>query len=88
MKVISPVWDYRDDYYFACIDDIEINIRAYSQREVTLWMYCYSDDEELVDAYYKSMQELKNTIDKVLGADVIVPSIEKILKVTKGYKNV
>jgi len=84
MNILSPVWDYRDDYYFVHIGEIEINIRAYSINELSLWMYKYDSDEELVDAYYKDMQKLKNMINEIIGAKVIVPSIESLLKITRG----
>ena len=66
----------------------EINIRAYSKSELSLWMYKYDSDEELVDGYYKDMQELKNMINEVIGAKVILPTLESLLKITRGEKDV
>ena len=86
MNILSPVWDYRDEYYFTQIGEIEINIRAYSESELSLWMYKHDSDEELVDAYYKDMQELKNTINETIGVKVILPTLESLLQVTKGIK--
>ena len=84
MNILSPMWDYRDDYYFVQIEDIEINIRAYSESEFTLWAYDYKKDEELIDAYYKNMQDLKKSINDLIGARVVVPTLESLLQVTRG----
>jgi len=86
MNILSPVWDYRDEYYFVQIENIEINISAYSESELTLWAYDYKEDEELIDAYYENMQDLKKSINDLIGARVIVPTLESLLEVTKGEK--
>ena len=88
MEIVSPIWDYRDDYYFTQIGEMEINIRAYSKNELSLWMYEYSSDEELVDADCKSLLELQEMIKEVVGAKIITPTLENLLKVTKGLKDV
>jgi len=88
MNILRHLWDYRDDYYFATIGDIEINIRAYSESEFSLWIYEYSSDEELVDAYYKDMHDLEKELNETIGAKVIVPTVESLLKVTRGERNV
>ena len=67
MRIVSPLWDYRDDYYFTQIGDIEINVRAYSKNELSLWMYEYSSDEELVDAACKSLLKLQEMINYTLS---------------------
>ena len=82
------IWDYRDDYYFMQIGDTEINIRAYSKTELSLWIYEYSSDEELVDADYKSLEQMQIVIKEIIGVEVILPKIEDLLKVTKGDKDV
>jgi len=85
---MSSQWDYRDDYYFIQIGDIEINVRAYSKNELSLWMYEYSSDEELVDADYKSLEELQIVISEMVGLEIVLPKIESLLKITKGKKDV
>ena len=81
---MSSQWDYRDDYYFTQIGSMEINIRAYSKNELSLWMYEYSSDEELVDADCKSLLQLQEMIKEVVGAKIITPTLESLLKVTNG----
>ena len=85
---MNNLWDYRDDYYFMQIGDVEINIRAYSKNELSLWIYEYSSDEELVDADYKSLEQIQKVINEIIGVEVILPKIEDLLKVTKGEKDV
>ena len=85
---MSSQFDYRDDYYFVQIGDVEINIRAYSKNELSLWIYEYSSDEELVDAYYKDIEHLQKVINEIIGVEVILPKIEDLLKVTNGEKDV
>ncbi|QOY52478.1 hypothetical protein [Candidatus Sulfurimonas baltica] len=36
MKESNPIWDYEDYYYFAFVGYIEINIRAYKDREIQM----------------------------------------------------
>ena len=83
---MNNLWDYRDDYYFMQIGDVEINIRAYSKNELSHWIYEYSSDEELVDAYYKDIERLQEVINEIIGVEVILPKIEDLLKVTNGEK--
>ena len=79
---MNNLWDYRDDYYFLQIGDTEINVRAYSQNELSLWIYEYSSDEELVDADYKSLKQIQTVIKEIIGVEVILPKLEDLLKIT------
>ena len=78
---MSSQWDYRDDYYFTQIGSMEINIRAYSKNELSLWMYEYSSDEELVDANYKSIEHLQTAVDEIVGMKIIIPTLTDLLKI-------
>ena len=79
---MNNLWDYRDDYYFLQIGDTEINVRAYSRNELSLWIYEYSSDEELVDADYKSLKQIQTVIKEIIGVEVILPKLEDLLKIT------
>ncbi|QSZ41216.1 hypothetical protein GJV85_03505 [Sulfurimonas aquatica] len=83
-KVINPIWDSRNDYSFATEEDIEINIRAYSESSLHLWMYDNHKDEELVDSMYKNISDLQKRLNEELGAEVTLPKIEDLLKATRG----
>ncbi|MDF1876743.1 hypothetical protein JHD47_02810 [Sulfurimonas sp. SAG-AH-194-L11] len=88
---INPVWDYMDDYYFCVIDDTEVNIRGYSdngEKSFHLWMYNNKKDDEVVDAMYSSYSELQETMMKIIKGNITFPSIESLLKITRGLKNV
>ena len=82
-KNINPVWDYRDDYYFCDIDDVEVNIRAYSESSFHLWMYDNKNDDEMVDTMYSSYKELQKRMNEVVQTSVVYPALEDLLKVTQ-----
>ena len=88
VDVLHPVWDASDDYYGCIENNIEINVRAYSESSLHLWMYDNQEDSELVDSMYKNISDLQIELNEILGAKVTLPKLEDLLKVTKGYKNV
>ena len=89
VEVLSPVWDTRDDYYGCVENNIEINIRAYSESSLHLWLYNNDTDSELVDSMYKNVLDLQKELNEILGAKVTLPKIKDLLKVTKrGNENV
>jgi hypothetical protein len=81
-NTLNPIWDYTDDYYFAYIDDIEINIRI-CENEIGIWIYNYSTDNEILDDYYKSLEELKMILNDILKEDINLPSIEQLQKIER-----
>lgn len=83
-KVINPIWDSRDDYSFATEGDIEINVRAYSESSLHLWMYNNELDDECVDSMYKNISDLQKKLNEEVGAEVTLPKIEDLLKATRG----
>ena len=88
VDVLNPVWDARDDY-FACVENnIEINVRAYSESSLHLWLYNNGTDSELADSMYKNILDLQKELNEILGAKVTLPKLEDLLKVTKGEKDV
>lgn len=86
MKKSNPIWDYEDDYYFTFVGYVEVNIRAYRENNLHLWMYEHGRDKEIVDAYYASLALLQKKINEVLGAEITLPTIEDLLKI-KGLEN-
>ncbi|QOY50919.1 hypothetical protein [Candidatus Sulfurimonas baltica] len=86
MKESNPIWDYEDDYYFTFVGYIEINIRAYSENNLHLWMYEHGGDKEIADDDFSSLALLQLRINEILGAEVTLPKIEDLLKL--GEKNV
>ena len=81
MKKTQIIWDYQDDYYFTNIDDIEINIRAYSKNSISAWVYDYNIDKEILDNDYKSISELKSILTGILHIDTNLPTVEQLLKI-------
>ncbi len=86
MEQINPVWDYIDDYAFSVVNEIEINIRAYNESDLHLWAFNHKVEEELVDDDYSSLSLLQIKINEILGAEVILPKIEDLLKITRNEK--
>jgi len=90
-RSINPVWDYMDDYYFCVIDDTEVNIRGYSEdnkKSFHLWMYNNKNDDELVDAMFTSYSELQEAMMKIIKGNITFPSVESLLKISTGERNV
>jgi len=90
-RSINPVWDYMDDYYFCVIDDTEVNIRGYSEdnkKSFHLWMYNNKNDDELVDAMFTSYSELQEAMMKIIKGNITFPSVESLLKISTGARNV
>ena len=88
-RSINPVWDFMDDYYFCVIDDTEVNIRGYNdngEKSFHLWMYNNKKDDEVVDAMYSSYSELQEVMMKIIKGNITFPSIESLLKITRGEK--
>lgn len=83
MKECIPIWDYEDDYYFTFIGYVEINIRAYDENNVHLWMYAHGGDKEIADDDFSSLALLQEKINEILGAKVTLPKIEELLKITR-----
>jgi len=78
-----------DDYYFCVIDDIEINIRGYSENSFHLWMYNNKHDDEVADTMFTSYSELQDTMIQIFKGDITFPSVESLLKITmRGKKDV
>ena len=83
IKVI-PVWDYTDDYYFTHIEDIEINIRVYEDDTISVWVFDNKKDVELLEDVFKSVKKLKDKLKDIFQADILLPSLVDIKKVTLG----
>ena len=75
------IWDYKDDYYFTNINDIEINIRIFEDDSYSIWIYDYIKDEEIIDKDYKNINEVKAVLKDVFKMDISIPSISKLKKI-------
>ena len=75
------IWDYKDDYYFTNINDIEINIRIFEDDSYSIWIYDYIKDEEIIDKDYKNIYEVKAVLKDVFKMDISIPSISKLKKI-------
>ncbi len=87
VKEADILWDHMDDYYHVVVQDIEINIRAYSESSFHLWMYDNKKDDEVIDTMFTSYDELKSTMNGLLHSSVTYPKIEDLLKITQGKKS-
>ena len=81
LTTINPTWDYKDDYYFAQIDDIEINIRMFESDVIGVWIYNHTKDKEILDEDYKNLEELKTILRDIFKTDISLPSIEQLKKI-------
>jgi len=75
------IWDYKDDYYYTNINDIEINIRIFEDDSYSIWIYNYIKDEEIIDKDYKNINEVKVVLKDVFKMDISIPSISKLKKI-------
>ena len=75
------IWDYKDDYYYTNINDIEINIRIFEDNSYSIWIYDYIKDEEIIDKDYKNIYEVKAVLKDVFKRDISIPSINKLKKI-------
>ncbi|MEA3352416.1 MAG: hypothetical protein U9Q33_01170 [Campylobacterota bacterium] len=79
-----PIWDIQDDYYFIVINNIEINLRAYDNNSILLWLYDYDNNQEIIDDEFTSLEEITKTIQKHLKIDINLPTLEQLLKLQQG----
>lgn len=79
-----PTWDIQDDYYFIVINNIEINLRAYDNNSILLWLYDYDNNQEIIDDEFTSLEEITKTIQKHLKIDINLPTLEQLLKLQQG----
>ena len=75
------IWDYKDDYYYTNINNIEINIRIFEDDSYSIWIYNYIKDEEIIDKDYKNINEVKVVLKDVFKMDISIPSISKLKKI-------
>lgn len=75
------IWDYQDYYYYSLINNFEINIRAYDENCISLWIYINSKDIEIKDNEYQNLEQVKEVINKSLLININLPTIEQLLKI-------
>ena len=81
ITMINPVWDYQDDYYFANIDDKEINIRIFEDDSIGIWIYDSTLDEEIIDDDLQNMEKIQDVLKDIFKENITVPSIEQLKKI-------
>ena len=80
------IWDYQDDYYYVNLGNIEINIRAYTVHELSMWIYHHNINKELVDEDYSSIKKIEEKIKEVFGFGINLPSVEQLLNIKGDTK--
>jgi len=81
ITIINPIWDYKDDYYFANIDDKEINIRIFEDDSIGIWIYDSTLDEEIIDDDLQNMEKIQDVLKDIFKENITVPSIEQLKKI-------
>ena len=70
MELEKLKWDYIDDYHFAAVDDIEINIRAYNDKCISVWIYNHKEDKEILDEEYKDIKKVQEILNNTLQQNI------------------
>ena len=82
----QTTYDTQDDYYITVINNIEINIRAYTDSSIPLWVYDHNTNTEIIDDELSSLEEIKLVLEKNLQLNINLPTLEELLQLQQSYK--
>ena len=73
-------YDTQDDYYITVINNIELNIRAYNNQCISLWIYDHNKNTEIIDDELSSLEEIKQVLKAKLQLDIELPTLKQLLR--------
>ena len=79
-------YETQDDYYLTIVNNIELNIRAYTDSSISLWVYDHNTNTEIIDDELSSLEEIKLVLQKNLQLNINLPTLEELLKLQQQYK--
>ena len=86
LQLKQTTYDIQDDYYFTVINNYEINIRAYNETSIHLWIYNHNTETEIIDDELSSLEEVTMVLQKNLKLHINLPSIKQLLELQQRYK--